>query len=118
MVAAAVLVGVVVGKVASPLSELLCDEARFKNPVLAFNNYCVLTCLLELVHTRVLNRTHGAFELSRLTWLKWQNARMSYNNGRLCLAFVVCISVLESCSYRRTLFIRRAVVQSSRYKQF
>lgn len=69
MVAAAVLVGGGVGKVASPLSGLLCDEARFKNPVLAFTNYCVPTCLIELLHTRVLNRRHGAFEVGRLTWL-------------------------------------------------
>lgn len=34
MVAAAVLVGGGVGKVASLLSGLLCDEAHFKNPLL------------------------------------------------------------------------------------
>lgn len=51
MVAAAVLVGGGVGKVASLLSGLLCDEAHFKNPLLkiiafrfASSNYFTLAC--------------------------------------------------------------------------
>lgn len=57
-----------------------------------FKNYCVPICLVELLHTRVLNRRHGAFEVSSLMRLKLKCVRMSYNYGRLRLAFVVCIN--------------------------